>query len=56
MKNSDGKKVDILKKDVAKSDQRRAYSKPQIIHEIELEVRAGSSMGDELPPGVSSGG
>jgi hypothetical protein len=34
-------------------ETKKTYSQPQIIHEIELETKAGSpSGGDLLPPGL----
>lgn len=33
-------------------DEKTPYVDPEIIHEIELEVRAGS-VADELPPGLN---
>ena len=32
------------------TDQRKPYEKPQILHELELETRAGSVI-DPTPPG-----
>ena len=34
----------------SQTDQRKPYDKPQILHELELETRAGSVI-DPTPPG-----
>ncbi len=37
------------------STEKQPYHPPAISHEIELETKAGSSAGDELPPGLGGG-
>lgn len=46
--------MDPKDKNANQEEERKAYTPPEVIHEIELETRAGSPVGDELPPGLSN--
>jgi hypothetical protein len=48
MNQLDGEKI-MEKQTSAEEKERKPYSKPQIIHELELETRAGS-----IIPGIGS--